>query len=315
MTMGRTDVVCFQHEAVLEARTVAEVSDGQLLSRFIGDRDELAEMSFAALVRRHGPMILRVCEQVVGDRHTAEDAFQATFLILARRAGSIQQPELLGQWLYGVAFRTAREARLRAHRRREREPAGIEGVGVEPIDSSGRPDVLLICREEFEALHEEVSRLPERYRIPVVLCDLEGLTYQDAARRLGCPVGTIGVRLRRARERLRTRMTRRGLAPTAGLMASLLGAEVAAERVPTALIESTVSAATGLAAGKAAADGLASSSVISLSQAVLRTMVSARLKLAAQIAVGVGIAAAIGWPAVQRAQCAARPARGEDGTG
>src|SRR5262249_954598 len=142
-------------------------------------------------------------------------------------AGSIHQPDLLSQWLHGVALRTAREARMQAHRTREREASRIEGTGVEPIDRTGRPDVLLICREEFEALHEEVSRLPERYRIPVLLCDLEGLTYQDAARRLGCPVGTIGVRLRRARERLRLRMTRRGLAPTAGLLASLVGAEVA----------------------------------------------------------------------------------------
>jgi RNA polymerase sigma factor (sigma-70 family) len=275
---------------------LAEVSDGQLLARFIALRDELAEIAFTALVRRHGPMVFRVCEQVVGDRHTAEDAFQATFLILARRAGSIHQPDLLSQWLHGVALRTAREARIQAHRRREREASGIERTGVEPIDRTRRPDVLLICREEFEALHEEVSRLPERYRIPLLLCDLEGLTYQDAARRLGCPVGTIGVRLRRARERLRMRMTRRGLAPTAGLLATLVGAEVALMQVPSALVDSTVSAAMGFAVSKAAATELASTSVISLSETVLRTMVSSRLKLAIHVALGVGIAAAFGWP-------------------
>jgi RNA polymerase sigma factor (sigma-70 family) len=271
------------------------VSDGQLLARFVADRNELAEIAFAALVRRHGPMVLRVCEQVVGDRHTAEDAFQATFLILARRAGSIHQPELLGQWLHGVALRTAREARMQAHRRRERESPRTESAQAEPIDQTGRPDLLLICREEFEALHEEVSRLPERYRIPVVLCDLEGLTYQDAARKLGCPVGTIGVRLKRARERLRLRMTRRGLAPTAGLLASMLGAEVASSQLPPVLVDSTVHAAMGFSASNAAATELASSSVISLTEAVLRAMAFSRLKLVMHLAVGVGIAATIGW--------------------
>jgi RNA polymerase sigma factor (sigma-70 family) len=275
---------------------LAELSDGQLLARFVALRDELAEFAFTALVRRHGPMVFRVCEQVVGDRHTAEDAFQATFLILARRAGSIHQPDLLSQWLHGVALRTAREARMQAHRRRERESSGIEGTGVEPIDRTGRPDVRVICREEFEALHEEVSRLPDRYRIPVILCDLEGLTYKDAARRLGCPVGTIGVRLRRARERLRLRMTRRGLAPTAGVLASLLGAEVASLQVSSALVDSTVSAAMGFVLSKAAATNLASTSVIALTETVLRTMVSSRLKLAMHVALGAGIAAALAWP-------------------
>jgi RNA polymerase sigma factor (sigma-70 family) len=295
MAIGHIEAVRSPLEGQLDARTVAEVNDGHLLARFIADRGELAEIAFAALVRRHGPMVLRVCEQVVGDRHTAEDAFQATFLILARRAGSIHQPELLGQWLHGVALRTAREARMQAHRRRERESSRIDGVAPEPIDQTGRPDVVLICREEFEALHQEVSRLPERYRIPVVLCDLEGLTYQDAARRLGCPVGTIGVRLRRARERLRVRMTRRGLAPTASVLVALLGAEVVSARVPSTLIESTVAAAMGFAARNAAATELASTSVIAVTETVLRAMAASRIKLAMNLAVGVGIAATIGW--------------------
>ncbi len=119
---------------------VAESGDAELLSRFTAERDEGA---FAALVRRHGPMVFRVCRQIVGDRHTAEDAFQATFLILARRAGSIRGPELLGHWLHGVAFRTAREARMRRYRRQRRECA-IAGAGpAEPVDRSGRPDLEL----------------------------------------------------------------------------------------------------------------------------------------------------------------------------
>src|SRR5579883_2343872 len=160
-----------QYEAVLKrprevrdpmtiAATAAEATDGQLLARFAARRDPAAEVAFEALVRRHGPMVLRVCQQVLGDRHTAEDAFQATFLILARRAGSIRQPELLGNWLHGVALRTAREARMRDDRRRRRESAGVGPIGVETDGRAHRPERDLARREELEALHEEVARLP-----------------------------------------------------------------------------------------------------------------------------------------------------------
>ncbi len=297
-----------QYEAVLQpprgllldAGTVAELSDGHLLEQFAAHRDELGEVAFEALVRRHGPMVLRVCQQILGDRHTAEDVFQATFLILARRAGSIRQPELLGHWLHGVALRTAREARMRDDRRRRRESPAAEGIVAEPIDRTGRPELTLACCEEFEALHEEVSRLPERYRIPVVLCDLEGMTYQEAARRLRCPLGTIGVRLRRARERLRERLTRRGMAPTAGLLGTLLCADRASAWMPPVLVDSTVQAAMGFAASKAAATGLVSASVASLTAAVLRTMALARLKVAMSVAMAVGITAAMGWLSIHR---------------
>ena len=140
----------------------AGASDGQLLARFTSQRDELAEVAFAALVRRHGPMVLHVCQQILSDRHAAEDAFQATFLVLARRAGSIGQPELLGNWLYGVALRTAREARMRADRRRRRESSSPEEMDETPSGNAERPESPLIFREEFAVLHEEVSRLPEQ---------------------------------------------------------------------------------------------------------------------------------------------------------
>jgi RNA polymerase sigma factor (sigma-70 family) len=283
-----------------EAGTAAVASDDQLLAQFIADRDELAEVAFAALVRRHGPMVLHVCRQVLGDRHTAEDAFQATFLILVRRAGSIQKPELLGNWLHGVALRTAREASMRDHRRRRRESSGAELIAAQPCGEAGEPGVALVRREEFEALHDEVSRLPERYRVPVVLCDLEGLTYEQAADRLRCPVGTIGVRLRRARERLRVRLTRRGLAPTAGLVGALLGAEVARAQVPAPLVDSTVQAAMGFAAGEAATTGLLSGSVVTLTEAMLKLMVLARLKVAMSIALAIGMAATVIWVGVRR---------------
>jgi RNA polymerase sigma factor (sigma-70 family) len=300
MVNGQYEAVLEPPRGLLDAKMDAEVSDGQLLSQFAAYRDELGEAAFEVLVRRHGPMVLRVCQQVVGDRHIAEDAFQATFLILARRAGSIRQPELLGHWLHGVALRTAREARMRDDRRRRRESSRAEGIEREPVDEATRPDVSLVCREEFEALHEEVSRLPDRYRAPVVLCDLEGLTYQQAAYRLRCPVGTIGVRLRRARERLRVRLTRRGLAPTAGLLGALLGAETASARVPSLLVDSTVQAAMGFAAGKVAATGLVSAPVAALIDAVLKAMALTRLKVAMGLALAIGIAGTFGWVGVRR---------------
>ena len=126
MANGQSEAVLNVSQVVVDAGTVAGVSDGQLLARFNAHRDELAEIAFTALVRRHGPMVLRVCRQVLGDWHTADDAFQATFLILARRAGSIHRPELLGHWLYGVASRTARTAKVRNERRRRRESSGAD---------------------------------------------------------------------------------------------------------------------------------------------------------------------------------------------
>jgi CxxC motif-containing protein (DUF1111 family) len=200
---------------------------------------------------------------------------------------------------------------MRDDRRRRRESSKAEGIGEEPIGEAARPDLLLIRREDFEALHEEVSRLPERYRVPVVLCDLEGLTYQEAAQRLHCPVGTIGVRLGRARERLRMRLTRRGLAPTAGLLGALLGAEDASAWMPSGLVDSTVQAAMGFPPDKAASTGLVSAPVVALTEAVLRTMALTRLKVAMVIALGIGITACLsGLGAHREARVLAAPVQG-----
>ena len=144
MAHGQYEAVLKPPQGLRKAEAVAEVTDGQLLARFAACRDDFAEIAFEALVRRHGPMVLRVCQQVLGDRHTAEDAFQATFLILARRAGSIRQPELLGHWLHGVALRTAREARMRDDRRRRREGPGGQVFDVERAGPSPRPDQELV---------------------------------------------------------------------------------------------------------------------------------------------------------------------------
>jgi RNA polymerase sigma factor (sigma-70 family) len=183
-------------------------TDGQLLDNFVRDHDPGA---FRSLVTRHGPEVLRVCRAVLQDAHEADDAFQATFLVLVRKAPSIQNPELLGGWLRGVAYRTATRARCRAARRR-----AIERTCAARPRNEYVPDEL--TPELRELVREELDRLPDNYRLPVTLCYLQGLTHQEAAQRLGWPVGTVKVRLVRARGLLRERLDRRGV----GLSVSLL---------------------------------------------------------------------------------------------
>ena len=155
-------------------------------------------------------MVLGVCRSSLGDPHDAEDAFQATFLVLARRASSLREPANLGPWLFGVARRTAQKARAR----RSRLERLTQRVGaMNAIGAASESDRGINREEEARVLHEEIDRLPEKYRTAVVLCDLEGRTHEEAARQLGWPIGTVGVRLMRARERLRDRLTRRGLSP------------------------------------------------------------------------------------------------------
>ncbi len=164
-----------------------------------------AEAAFEALIQRHGPMVARVCGGILGDHHTAEDAVQAVFLVLARRARSIRDPDRLAPWLYGVALRTAREAR----RRHLALPTLAETTTM--IDTGSDPTQSLIRREQAELLHRAIARLPGRYLAPVILCDLEGLTHAEAASQLNCPVSTVSIRLQRARAQLRTRLARHRL--------------------------------------------------------------------------------------------------------
>jgi RNA polymerase sigma-70 factor (ECF subfamily) len=195
--------------------SAAGMTDEQLLERFLAQPDSVAECAFTAIVHRHGAMVLRVCQDLLRNADDAEDAFQATFLVLARRASTLQHRARLAPWLYGVARRTAAKTRTqRARGDRIRGPSAALSEVVAASDKA--PNI--IRREEADVLHEEISRLPERYRSPVMLCYLEGLTHEEAARQLGWPIGTVGVRLMRARERLRERLTRRGVAP-AGIMA------------------------------------------------------------------------------------------------
>jgi RNA polymerase sigma factor (sigma-70 family) len=183
------------------------ISDGKLLESFIIRRDEAA---FGALVRRHGPMVLGVCRRVLRNAHDAEDAFQAAFLVLARKAASIRQRELLGNWLYGVAYRTALGAKAAAARRRFKERQVSEPAQRE---AAAEADVWLDVQP---LLDQELSRLPDKYRVPVVLCDLEGRTRKEAARQLGIPEGTLSGRLTTARRRLAQRLTRQGVVLSGG---------------------------------------------------------------------------------------------------
>jgi RND family efflux transporter MFP subunit len=242
--------------------TTRDLSDGQLLERFATVGGEAAEHAFAALVERHGPMVLHVCRSVLSDPHDAEDAFQATFLVLVRKGRGLWVEDSLGPWLHQVAVRTALRARSSAARRRRHEQAAMVVAAATTTSPPRMPDSDL-----ERLLHEEIDCLPERFRIPVILCELEGCTHDQAARHLGWPVGTVKSRLNRARERLRGRLSRRGLAPEAGLAIapSLGGAD---ELLPTGLVDVTARAAARFAASKTILDG----TIATLVLGVLRTM-------------------------------------------
>ena len=215
-----------------------------------------AEAAFAALVARHGPMVLGVCRRALADPGDVEDAFQATFLVLVRRAGSVRAGDSLGRWLYGVARRVAAKARARSQRARVRTTPSrrrADGPGI-------RADRIGL----LAALDEEVSRLPEKYRAPVVLCHLEGLTHAEAAARLRWPVGTVSGRLSRARGLLKDRLVRRGLAPTAGSLGLLLAADGARAAVPEPLAAAAARAAVRASTGGASQAGAASASALAL---------------------------------------------------
>jgi RNA polymerase sigma factor (sigma-70 family) len=267
---------------LIRVGTAAGLSDAQLLERFATRHGEAAECAFAALLERHGPMVLRVCHSVLGDPHDAQDALQATFLILVRKAGAVRRRESLAGWLYGVALRVAAHSRSTAARRR----------AVEFAAGSIRARCFAPPPEDRHLeLWDEVDRLPERFRLAVVLCYLEGLTHEQAAARLEWPVGTVRSRLARARQRLRGRLTKRGLAPSAAVLAAL-GSRSDASSLPLSLVEPTGKAAMLIAARDAAEAGLVSTSAAALTEGVLRTMFFAKLKSAALALLTAGTIAA-----------------------
>jgi RNA polymerase sigma factor (sigma-70 family) len=277
--------------------------DAELLARFVAARDQRprtpsgkqldgrgagdGEEAFAALVRRHGPMVHGVCRRVLGNAADADDAFQATFLVLARRAHSVRPRPLLGNWLYGVAYRTALEARRAAAVRRfkERRAAVTKTASTE----DARSDDLR------EVLDRELAALPDTYRAAVVLCDLEGLSRRDAALRLGWPEGTLSGRLSRARSMLAARLSRRGLVlPAAGLGVVL---ESASAGLSAELVESTARIGILMSAGEVA---VASAPVAALTEGVMKAMLLTKLKgVAMALVVGCAVLAttAASWQA------------------
>jgi RNA polymerase sigma factor (sigma-70 family) len=248
----------------LDAQRMRDVPDAELLSQFAGAHEEAA---FAALLQRYGPLVFGVCRRVLAGAHDAEDAFQATFLVLVRRAGKLRPGGSLAGWLHTVAYHIALKARAAAARRRLHEGRVEPPPAVEPTRDLER-------RELCAALDEELSRLPEEYRAPLVLCALQGLTHREAARALGCPPGSMSKKLARAQELLRARLTRRGVAPAVGLLA-VLAAEARAA-APAALAANTLRVA-ALAAGGAAVPG----PVASLVEGAVKPACCAKLRAAA----------------------------------
>ena len=248
------------------------LSDEELLEQFVAGSAETAEAAFTSLVHRHGAMVLGVCRRVLGNRHAAEDAFQATFLVLARKATAIAKREQLGSWLHGVARRAAMDARTRAARRHAKEKRPGIMSPVERMDEIQKSELRSI-------LDEELSRLPERHRAAIVLCELEGLSRREAAGRLGVSEGTLSSRLARAKIQLRDRLTRRGLALSAATLAFALTEDAQALAVPSSLVDSTIRVATLVGTGSSLA-GVASTSVITLTEGVLKAMLLSKLKLA-----------------------------------
>jgi RNA polymerase sigma factor (sigma-70 family) len=260
-----------RHLDLLEgSRDARELSDGQLLERFAVRGEEAA---FAALVRRHGPMVLGLCRRVLRHGPDAEDAFQATFLVLFRRARALDRAGSLANWLYTVAYRAALKARADAARRREREGRTMTQARAQSEE---------IWSDLQPVLDEELNRLPARYRAAVVVCYLQGKTNSEAARLLGCPTGTVKSRLSRARDLLRARLARRGVALSAGLLAAVLAERAAAAAVPRGLVHAAVQTTVLAAAGKALAPAA------SLAEGVLKAMFVAKVKIAILVLLTLG---------------------------
>lgn len=242
----------------------AEESDAHLVERFLTLGDEVA---FEMLLERHGPMVLGVCRRLLHDSHQIDDAFQATFLVLVRRANTIARRDSVGSWLHGVARRVALRVRSRSARQQACEKARAEMIAAKSMAEPPRDDLSAV-------LGEEVQRLPQKYRMPMVLCYLEGKTNEEAARQLGCPAGTVFTRLSRGREMLRGRLVRRGVVLTSTALAGAVTAETAGAAVPSALRVATLAEASKAALGKAAG----SPAVAAVVEATVRELATVRWK-------------------------------------
>jgi RNA polymerase sigma factor (sigma-70 family) len=294
-TSEMSDVI--QHLCSTIVQDGAGMTDGQLLDCFVTQRDHAA---FAALVRRHGAMVWGVCRRVLRSQHDAEDAFQATFLVLVRRAASVLPRAMVANWLYGVAQQTALNARATGARRRTRETqvARMPEPAVEEQDR--RHDLRAV-------LDQEVSRLPHKYRVAIVLCDLEGRRRREAARLLGVPEGTLSARLTRGRAMLAKRLARHGLPATGCALATAMAQNAASAAVPTPVVSSTIKAANLFAAGQAAATGVIPVKVAALMKGVLKAMLMTKLKAAIGVVLVVAILSCGAGLIYQTTQAAGEP--------
>ena len=269
--------------------TLTGLSDSQLLSRYVDarGRDAAAEAAFRELVHRHGPMVMGVCRQILRHQHDADDAFQATFLVLVRKARSIRVDDSLAPWLCSVAYRTAQRARDVAARYRPIDDVRIEELAGPSPDDAYHFDLRPL-------LHEELDRLPGKFRDAIVLCHLEGKSHEEAARLLRWPVGTVSSRLSRGRRLLRSRLERRGLAVSSAMLSAnwLAGTPTT---VASPLLESTVTAAIGSATAQAVP-----ALVLSLTHGVLRTMLLRKLRTISLAVLVIGATGSFGvwahWP-------------------
>jgi RNA polymerase sigma factor (sigma-70 family) len=252
----------------MRLRDGSGLPDKQLLEDFIDHRDD---STMAVIVRRHGPLVWGVCRRILGNYHDAEDAFQATFLVLVRKAASIASRELLANWLFGVARQTALKARAMVAKRKGRERQMTEM----PEPAATEQD---IWRDLEPVLDQELSRLPDKYRSAILLCDMQGKTRKEVAQLLGCPEGTVASRLATARRMLAKRLAQRGVALSGGALASVVTKNVASAGVPTSVVSSTIKATTSFAAGRGAATGTISVKVAALTEGVLKAMLFNKLK-------------------------------------
>lgn len=271
--------------------TLAALSDAEILQRYVSEREELA---FEALVQRHGAMVLTVCRGILRDRDDADDAFQATFLVLARKARSLWIDDSLGGWLHRVASRIALQLRADAARHRDRERRAAE-------QAAGRCPTPLPVDDAVQVIHQEIDLLPDRYREPLVLCCLEGMTYAQAAARLRWSEGMTQGRLVRARSLLRSRLARRGVAPVVAALGSMDRAS-AASAVSGALRAAAVRGARQIVLGEGAAVGAVSTAIDALVRQALRSMVMVRVKMVvrAGLIAGTLVFGAVGLPALRR---------------
>ena len=265
-------------ERVFRGETISGLSEWQLLARYLEHRDELA---FAAIVARHGPMVMGTCRRMLAGKADADDAFQATFLVLVRRARALSPRDAIGPWLHGVAARVSMRARAQAARRRRIEAHGRDrasvGAGFGPTDA-----------ELAAVLDQEVNRLPEKYRLPIILCYLQGQTHEEAAERLKWPLGTVKGRLARARDILRSRLRRRGVAPAGAILGATFARDASAA-VDHEFLDQTVRNCMSFTLGQASASGI-SLSVTTLVKGALMSMLVDRLKWAGVVIFATGLA-------------------------